>query len=698
MLKIMKRAAVIIALVAMLPYYHGVRAANYAFLDIDFENVSDGLWGFETSGSGFIAEAAVLDGSGAIRFGGGNGTGNPGVARLSIPYEGYGNSFEVEFDLYHPLSDAGDTFIRLTDNSDKDVFSLYLRESGDSSDIAGKTMRYGLNTVLGSNSLGDNAKGSAKLLSTPETGNAGENGITYHVHSFMDFDTCKQSLIITEKESGKEVVKVEDADIKNATEPAWLKIGYGYVVSEYEGVYIDNLSVSAETDKEILINSFDISEGKASAEIENVSGNDIDALLAYAVYKPDGSLESISYKDALISGETGSNVFMFEDTLQFEEGTEKEAKLFVWDRETMRPFTSSMSAVDTGRELNIANMVQNVPLKNKLLDDGYYTWCGSYIKGDDGRYHVFYSRWKLEYGFVPGWVSHSEIAHAVSDNIDGPYVFQEVVIGPRGREYWDGTTAHNPYIMEIEGKYYLYYMGTTAPEGTAETPKAYDADWYEYRNRQQIGVAVSDSLDGPWERFDEPIHKPDKTVDDTGATAWDSMVVNNPALTVMPDGRILMIYKGVQDTTGGDTSKPNGVVKIGAAIAESPMGPFEKQDGLLFEGSGTLAAEDPFIWYSSEDEKYYAVVRDAVGGFTGIKGALTLFESSDGVTDWHASKNPLVLPNYITWEDGTRNNSQVERPWLMFDEEGTPIMLFGATRINNSESFTTNIFIPLSDK
>ena len=81
------------------------------------------------------------------------------------------------------------------------------------------------------------------------------------------------------------------------------------------------------------------------------------------------------------------------------------------------------------------------------------------------------------------------------------------------------------------------------------------------------------------------------------------MVVNNPALTVMPDGRILMIYKGVQDTPGGDTSKPNGVVKIGAAIAESPMGPFEKQDGLLFEGSGTLAAEDPFIWYSSEERK-----------------------------------------------------------------------------------------------
>lgn len=130
MLKMMRRTAVLIALAAILPCSQGVRAANYAFLDIDFENSSEDLWGFETSGSGFAAEAAILDGSGAIRFGGGNGTGSPGKAQLKIPYERYGDLFEVEFDLYHPLADAGDTFIRLTDESDKDVFSLYLRESG----------------------------------------------------------------------------------------------------------------------------------------------------------------------------------------------------------------------------------------------------------------------------------------------------------------------------------------------------------------------------------------------------------------------------------------------------------------------------------------------------------------------------------------------------------------------------------------
>lgn len=55
-------------------------------------------------------------------------------------------------------------------------------------------------------------------------------------------------------------------------------------------------------------------------------------------------------------------------------------------------------------------------------------------------------------------------------------------------------------------------------------------------------------------------------------------------------------------------------------------------------------------------------MRDAAASFTGIDGALVLFESDNGITDWLPAKNMLVLDNYITWEDGTTNNSRVERP------------------------------------
>lgn len=666
---------------------------RYKIVDLSFDESRDDTWGFTKSGSGFD----VCQNNGMLQFKGGNGTSSPGVALFDIPTDSMGNKFTIDFDIYHPLAESGDTFVRFTDDNNKDIFSFYMRESASASNIEGKTMRYGFNTVLGSNSLNNGANGSAKYINTPETGNIGSNGIVYSVHSEMDFETKTQRLIVKNKETGETVLDKE-SNIKNAQSLSTLKIGFGYASSSYEGVYVDNLVITAEPETDIMIKDFKMNKGNISSEIINLSGKEQNLVLAYAIYNEDGTLSSLDYKNEILGSDQGSNSVEFTGSTEYDPIDLNEVSLYIWESGTMRPMTKTVSVTDSGNEYNIAAMVQPVPKSNQLIDEGYYTWCGSYIKGDDGKYHVFYSRWKLEYGFVPGWVSHSEIAHAVSDNIDGPYVFKDVVLGARDREYWDGTTAHNPYIIEKDGKYYLYYMGTTAPEGTVETPSSYSPQWYEYRNRQQIGVAVSDSLDGPWTRLDEPVFAPDKEPNEDGSTKWDSMLVSNPALTVMPDGRILLIYKGVQDTTGGDTSKKNGVVKIGVAIADDPQGPFVRQEGLIFEGEGTLAAEDPFVWYSERNKKYYAVVRDASASFTGIEGALALFESVDGVSDWQPAKNILVLDNYITWEDGTTNNSRVERPWLMFDDNGEPVMLFGATRINNNESFTTNVFIPLSSE
>ena len=39
----------------------------------------------------------------------------------------------------------------------------------------------------------------------------------------------------------------------------------------------------------------------------------------------------------------------------------------------------------------------------------YSIWGGSLVKGEDGKYHMFYSRWPKAPGWV--WVSHSEIRY-----------------------------------------------------------------------------------------------------------------------------------------------------------------------------------------------------------------------------------------------------------------------------------------------
>ena len=111
----------------------------------------------------------------------------------------------------------------------------------------------------------------------------------------------------------------------------------------------------------------------------------------------------------------------------------------------------------------LTEIMQPVTEKSGFAIEGYWVWCGSVIKGEDNRYHMFASRWRKTLPMHPGWLLESEIVHAVCDTPDGEFQFEEVVLPARGAEYWDGRSTHNPHIIKYEGKYVLYYMGTTHP-------------------------------------------------------------------------------------------------------------------------------------------------------------------------------------------------------------------------------------------
>ena len=91
--------------------------------------------------------------------------------------------------------------------------------------------------------------------------------------------------------------------------------------------------------------------------------------------------------------------------------------------------------------------------------DGYYVWDCSVIKAG-GKYHMFSSRWKKEYGFTGHWLFNSEIIHSVSDTPEGPYQFQNVVLPRRGRQYFDGMNTHNTCIKEYNGKFFVFICVT----------------------------------------------------------------------------------------------------------------------------------------------------------------------------------------------------------------------------------------------
>lgn len=335
-------------------------------------------------------------------------------------------------------------------------------------------------------------------------------------------------------------------------------------------------------------------------------------------------------------------------------------------------------------------LIQPIPSSAKFSETGYYVWCGSLIKGDDEKYYLFYSRWPDKEGFK-GWVTHSEIAVAVSDKITGPFKPVKIILGAREKGYWDSDVTHNPNIQKFNGKYYLYYMGNYG-----------NGEWWNHRNHQRIGVAISTTPLGPWQRSDKPVL-------DVSVDKWDHLMTSNPSVCKAENGKYLMMYKGV-----GDGEMPfGGKVLHGVAFSDSPTGPFAKSPKPIFQKEGVkFPAEDPFVWY--QDKKYWAIVKDMHSVFIGSpkgsvrneintdpdsiskafehKASLVLFESFNGI-DWTLAKNPLVSRSVLHWEDGSVQQVQLlDRPQL-FIENGTPKALLCAVKVSEEETF--NVTIPL---
>ena len=308
----------------------------------------------------------------------------------------------------------------------------------------------------------------------------------------------------------------------------------------------------------------------------------------------------------------------------------------------------------------------------QFRDDEYYVWCGSAFDFNDKCYLV-YSRWKRELGFQ-AWVTDSEICLAKADNIFGEFRHVKVLLGKdEDDRRWDASCKHNPTVLQYGGKIYLYYMGNRG-----------NGEWWMHRNNQRIGCAVASDPEGVWKRADKPVI-------DTSESGFDSLMTSNPTATCMPDGKVLMVYKGVANE--GELPK-GGAVVCGVAIANSPMGPFVKEaEPIMRNPTNLWSVEDPFIWW--ENGMYYSLVKDFHGYFTKTDGiAAALFESADGIR-WRVSDNPLAFRRELIFEDGhTQKTALLERPQIYF-KNGKPAVLLCACAADLDYSDTFNVRIPL---
>lgn len=196
-----------------------------------------------------------------------------------------------------------------------------------------------------------------------------------------------------------------------------------------------------------------------------------------------------------------------------------------------------------------------------LVGDTYYTW---YTKGEgqtigfgsgDPNAKVF--PWDL-----------TEVWYATSK--DGwTWHEQGLAVGRGPAGSFDDRAVFTPEIFVHQGKYYLVYQTVKAP--------------YVIRVKNQIGMAVADSPDGPWTKLPEPILSPADNgqwlgdEDDRYAVIsrgdFDSHKVHDPCLLYYRD-KFYLYYKGEQ--MGEQRDFGGRQIRWGVAIADNPEGPYVK--------------------------------------------------------------------------------------------------------------------------
>lgn len=255
---------------------------------------------------------------------------------------------------------------------------------------------------------------------------------------------------------------------------------------------------------------------------------------------------------------------------------------------------------------------------NGLEDTDISDWCywdGRIVKSDDGRYHIYASRWTQSVSHRDGWHIHSKGMHAVSDHVMGPYV-DKGLTWPR----WRDGLGHNVIGLRMhDGRYAVV------------TSELSDGE-----------IFVSDSPGGPFELLGKI--QVDLNGFESGLARYNKNGrMSNVKIILRPDGKYMLVPRSTAVMISED-----GI-----------LGPYKIMHDRIYRKYPELPQsknEDPTVWYSGG---MYHIVYNHWPTKTSHH-----FTSMDGITDWKyqgvAYKKDAKIFRYT---DGTVNEWVfVERP------------------------------------
>jgi hypothetical protein len=267
------------------------------------------------------------------------------------------------------------------------------------------------------------------------------------------------------------------------------------------------------------------------------------------------------------------------------------------------------------------NGLEDATMKN------YCYWDGQIMRGPDGKYHMYASRWAQSKGHS-GW-GGSVAVHAISTNVIGPYVDQ-------GMAYTDSNgKGHNVTASMLPDNTWTVIVSDTRPGD----------------------IFLSNAIDGPWS-FKGSITVNANGLDSSGTT-------KNLSLVILPDKSYLMATRfGTMMTT------PSNL-----------LGPWTVQAAKVFTspaGYPSGSREDPVIWCSGG--QYHLVYN-----YYDLRKARHMV-SPDGIKNWKdmgLAYDPTA--NFIRYTDGTVNHwYKLERPGVFLENGHVSAFTFAAIDVDKA--------------
>lgn len=318
------------------------------------------------------------------------------------------------------------------------------------------------------------------------------------------------------------------------------------------------------------------------------------------------------------------------------------------------PFEAENALVSQGiwGDSSILPRDPNNGLEDQTLENWCY-WDGSIVKDDDGRYHMYASRWSQTLSHSKGWHVGTAGTHAVSDNLWGPY--QD--LGLMWPEWKDGF-GHNIVGLRMHDGRYAVINSEVVPGQ----------------------VFVSDGPNGPfellgdlkldangfypgWGRYNE--------LDDGAVRAGVVGHLSNVMILLRPDNRYMMVARHCVPMISDD-----GI-----------LGPYKMYSDKAWRGVDGIPQfkmEDPTVWYS--DGLYHIVVNH--------HGTDTTYHltSEDGLHNW---KNRGLAfhkeMGIFRHKDGTREDwATVQRPTVFTEDESVKAFNFSVIDVHKGKDHSND--------